>query len=85
MYDVAAVGDGSVVMAGSTEGSWNEDNEGGDDFAAVKLDSNGSVVWKWQVDPRLLRRNGVLSQRSWCLTRCPWEFSVVHWYSWRRP
>lgn len=50
-HDVASVGNGSVVLGGFTDGSWNSDNQGGSDFAALKLDSNGSVVWAWQVVP----------------------------------
>lgn len=42
-FDAAAVavaGDDSVVLAGS-----NLD----DDFAMVKLDTNGTLSWRWQV------------------------------------
>lgn len=43
--------DGGVILAGNTYGDWygkqGEDN--GSDFAAMKLDSDGSVTWRWQV------------------------------------
>ena len=38
----------SVVLAGYTYGNWNG-NVGGGDFAAVKLDSEGNELWRWQV------------------------------------
>ena len=47
-------GDGSVILAGHTKGAWNGPNDGSNDFAAVKLDANGTVVWRWQV-LRILR------------------------------
>lgn len=46
----AATGDGSVVLAGYTCGEWSGDLTGEEcDFAAVKLDANGTEVWRWQV------------------------------------
>ncbi|CAN0076073.1 unnamed protein product [Pylaiella littoralis] len=45
----AAVGqDGGVVLAGSTFGNWDGISSGANDFAAVKLDSDGNMLWKWQ-------------------------------------
>ena len=41
---------GSTVLAGSTYGSWNDTDSGSSDFAAVKLDADGTVEWKWQVN-----------------------------------
>ena len=41
--------DGSVVLAGKTGGSWNATSAGDSDWAAMKLDAEGTVVWKWQV------------------------------------
>lgn len=41
--------DGSVMLAGHTDGIWNAESTGEVDFAAVKLDAEGEVVWKWQV------------------------------------
>ena len=41
--------DGSVVLAGATDGSWNTTSAGDSDWAAIKLDAEGTVVWKWQV------------------------------------
>lgn len=40
---------GSVVLAGSTLGDWSGATAGNIDFAAVKLDSEGAEVWRWQV------------------------------------
>lgn len=46
----AATGDGFVVLAGYTFGEWSEGLTGEEcDFAAVKLDANGTEVWRWQV------------------------------------
>lgn len=50
LNDVVANSDGSTVLVGSTEGDWNATNAGSRDFAAVKLDEDGTVLWKWQVD-----------------------------------
>lgn len=48
--DIVALEDGSVVVAGFVNGTWNGEPSIGDrDFAAVKLDSNGTVVWRWRV------------------------------------
>lgn len=41
--------DNSVVMAGYTYGDWNATNAGSRDFAACKLDADGTLLWKWQV------------------------------------
>lgn len=41
--------DGSVVLAGSTTGDWVGVNNGDHDLAALKLDANGTLLWKWQV------------------------------------
>ena len=49
IYTATATGGGSTVLAGYTEGPWNGANNGSDDFAAVKLDADGTVEWKWQV------------------------------------
>eukprot|EP00904_Undaria_pinnatifida_P006344 jgi/Undpi1/283/HiC_scaffold_1.g00279.m1 len=45
---VASVSDGSVVLAGYTKGAWIGANDGSYDFAAVKLDAEGTEVWRWQ-------------------------------------
>ena len=48
-YGAAGGQDGSVVLAGVTEGSWQGAHAGGaNDFAAVKLDADGEI-WRWQV------------------------------------
>lgn len=49
MFDAATMGlDGSVVLAGYTGGDWASPNAGGNDFAAVKLDADGMLLWQWQ-------------------------------------
>lgn len=45
-------GDGSVVIAGETRGNWDGTNAGDSwpvDFAAFRLDKNGTEVWRYQV------------------------------------
>lgn len=37
------------MLAGETYGNWGGDNAGAADFAAVKLDSDGVEVWRYQV------------------------------------
>ena len=49
IYTAVATGGGSTVLAGYTEGSWDGANNGSSDFAAVKLDADGTVEWEWQV------------------------------------
>lgn len=49
VYDVAIGNDGSVFLAGTTFGDWNDTNAGDSDFAAAKLDADGNEVWRWQV------------------------------------
>ena len=47
MLSIFADDDGSVVIAGHTKGAWNTPNAGPagtGDFAAVKLDENGTEV-----------------------------------------
>lgn len=45
-----ALDDDSIVAAGYVDGTWNGDASlGGQDFAAVKLLSNGTTVWSWRV------------------------------------
>lgn len=50
VLDGVAVGqDGSIVMAGSSAGAWTTKHDGLGDFVAVKLDANGTELWRWQV------------------------------------
>lgn len=50
MSAAAALGDGGVVFAGFSSGTWNGvASVGGADFAAAKLDSAGSVIWRMKV------------------------------------
>ena len=47
---VVALEDGSVVAAGYVNGTWTgEPSIGETDFAAVKLDSDGTLLWRWRV------------------------------------
>lgn len=46
---IALAEDGSAVLSGSTTGDWNATNLGQTDFAALKLDVDGTLLWKWQV------------------------------------
>ena len=50
LHAVALTKDGSVILAGSTTGVWGEASIGSDDFAAVKLDAEGNLLWAWQVN-----------------------------------
>lgn len=40
--------DDSIVLVGATSGDWAGATAGETDFAAVKVDSNGKEVWRWQ-------------------------------------
>lgn len=44
-----ALGDGSVILGGLTEGNWSGTNQGGYDFAVVKLNASGHEEWRLQV------------------------------------
>lgn len=42
--------DGSVIVVGLVNGTWgSKPSIGAADFAAVKLDCNGTVLWRWRV------------------------------------
>lgn len=67
--------DGSVVVVGRTYGDWEGTSAGEWDFAAFKLDSEGDLVWKWQVSlycsvsiiaakDRVAERRGLVSFRA---------------------
>lgn len=45
----AAANNGSVIIAGYTEGSYGAVNAGSGDFVAVKIDRDGNILWQWQV------------------------------------
>ena len=68
-YASAARPDGSVVLAGTTYGSWKGDLSGTDavaDFIAVALDEDGEELWRWQVrlHVKVLRLTVLLSRRT---------------------
>lgn len=41
--------DGSIILAGYTDGDWDGEVVGLSDFAAVALDEDGVELWRWQV------------------------------------
>lgn len=45
----AARADGSIVLAGYTNGDWAGEMVGQTDFASVALDEDGAELWRWQV------------------------------------
>lgn len=45
-----ALQDGSVILAGFSNGDWDGVNQGEYDSAAVKLSSLGVEEWRWQVN-----------------------------------
>ncbi|CAM9944679.1 unnamed protein product, partial [Ectocarpus sp. 12 AP-2014] len=47
-WGVTALSDGSVVLAGTTDGDYAETNAGAQDFAVVKLTEEGVLDWTWQ-------------------------------------
>lgn len=61
--DVAANDDDSIILAGTTAGSWSAAHKGQYDMVAVKLDSDGEVVWNWQV---ISYRHRLPSERASC-------------------
>lgn len=55
--------DGGVVLVGYSTGTWGDElDQGEEDFVVVKLDGEGSELWRWQV-----RRSSVAE--SFCLRR----------------
>lgn len=46
---ILAHADGSVTLGGTSWGAWDATNFGSGDFAALKLDENGTEVYRWQV------------------------------------
>lgn len=51
MKSITTLDDNSVVLAGVTQGDWDGELIGGNDFAVVKLSSLGVEEWRWQVRP----------------------------------
>lgn len=41
--------EGAILLVGYTSGEWGSENAGNDDFAAVKLYTDGMEEWRWQV------------------------------------
>ena len=46
IYGIFIDDDDSVVLAGTTEGTWANVSRGDHDFAVVKLDQNGAELWR---------------------------------------
>lgn len=51
--DAAINEDGYFVLVGWSGGLWGDSQQGNEDFAAVKLDADGGIVWQWQVSVRV--------------------------------
>lgn len=49
MLGVAAGLDNTMILGGYTFGNWTVTNQGGEDFSAAKLDSDGEQMWQYQV------------------------------------
>lgn len=52
VHGISMAEDGSVVIAGETGGNWDGTNAGDAwqvDFAAFRLDTDGTEVWRYQV------------------------------------
>lgn len=57
MLGAAAVSDGGVVVPGHSYGTWaGIPSRGSHDFAAVKLDAAGNVIWRWKVKKLIQKR-----------------------------
>ncbi|CAM9691265.1 unnamed protein product, partial [Sphacelaria rigidula] len=48
IFGAVLLEDDSIVLAGFTRGNWTETSAGGSDFCAARLDSDGTVLWRWQ-------------------------------------
>lgn len=48
-HGIALAEDGSMIVVGETDGSWDGANAGGNDFAAFRLDADGEEIWRYQV------------------------------------
>ena len=46
---VAIQADGSILLAGYTEGDWDGESAGERDFIMVALSADGEELWRWQV------------------------------------
>ena len=50
---VVVQANGSILLAGGTEGDWVGKNPGGNDFVMVALSADGEELWRWQVTDSL--------------------------------
>ena len=49
LWAIAVQADGSILLAGYTEGDWDGISAGGYDFIMVALSADGEELWRWQV------------------------------------
>lgn len=49
---VAVQPDGSILLAGDTDGDWDGVSAGEWDFVMVALSAGGEELWRWQVHPQ---------------------------------
>lgn len=51
LREVAVQADGSILLAGATDGDWSGANAGDNngDWAVVSLSTTGEENWRWQV------------------------------------
>lgn len=61
MAITVATPDGGIVLAGNSFGDWNGTNAGEEDFIAVKIDTDGKELWRWQVCGRTEENSQQLS------------------------
>lgn len=73
---VALMEDGSFILTGYSEGSWNGANKGAADFVALKIDSDGKEIWKWQVS---LFASFFKTVPTVCISSQPGVFGVRCW------
>ncbi|CAN0353237.1 unnamed protein product [Laminaria digitata] len=55
VLDVEDALNNTFVLVGRSSGDWDGANAGSADMAAMKLDIDGNLLWKWQVGA--LRQN----------------------------
>lgn len=64
LFGAAILADDSVVVTGYTEGTLATTNAGGSDFYAARIDSDGALIWQWQVmTPHSPEKNGTHFRR----------------------
>lgn len=70
--------DGSMVLVGYTYGAWDGVNAGETDLAALRLDTNGTEIWRYQVSCfRTVSPFTVLARRAYTYPISPREVWTV--------